>query len=58
MFFSHTDLSFYQKDLNVSQAPSPGPIEDLGETETHENNIEDVRAEAEQDVEYKKRIQV
>ena len=37
---------------------SPEVEEDLSETETHEVTIEDVGAEAEQDVEYEEKNQV
>ena len=53
--WSHILTSAYiSKDLKFSLAPSPEVEEDLGETETHEVTIEDVGAEAEQDVEYER----
>ena len=50
---SHILTSAYiSKDLKFSLEPSPEVEKDLGETETHEVTIEDVGAEAEQDVGY------
>ena len=57
LFFSHILTSAYiSKDLKFSQAPPPEVEEDLGETETHEVTIKYVGAEAEQDLEYERKI--